>query len=153
MRKRVPFFGKKKSEKADPNMVSTKVTRKVNKKKGRLNQLTADEKMLCAIRKALASKSGLAEAGNARYYVSGDELYVLSRGGGVQTKKDEPTTYTARGRFKLGMVHDANCCFRIAEFNITFKDTVDERGIPDVDFLEPTTIDLLPKGAKLAPAA
>ncbi len=135
----------------DANLISSKVARKVNKRKGELNTLSRDEKMLCALRKALASKSGLAEALNARYYISGEQVYVTSRGGGAQTKKNEPTTYTASGRFKLGMAYKDSVSYRMAQFSITFRDSRDDRGLPDVDFIEPTTIDLLPKSATLVP--
>jgi hypothetical protein len=152
MQKKEAFLGRKSTKPRDPNLVSTKIPRKVQKKAGKLNELNRDHKMLCAIRKALASRSGLVETQCDRYYISGGEVYVTHRGGGVQTKKGEPTTYTARGRFKLGVAHADCVAYRIAEFNVTYKDTLDDRGLPDVAFVDPTTIDLLPKGASLTPS-
>jgi len=152
MQKKEAFFGREPTTPRDPNLISTKIPRMVKRSEGKLNELGRDHKMLCALRKALASRSGLTETQCARYYISGADVYVTHRGGGVQTKEGEPTTYTARGRFKLGVAHSDCCMYRMAEFNVTYKDTLDDRGLPDVAFVDPTTIDLLPKGASLTPS-
>lgn len=152
MAKGQPFMGREPQKAPDPNVVSTRVKHRVNRKKGTLDPLSRDEKMLCALRKALASKSGLPESAESRYHIDGDKLYVSRRGGGVQTKPGEPTTYTATGRFRMGMIHGDRASFRVAKFNITYRDVRDDRGLPDVDFIEPTTIDFLPKGTPVVPS-
>jgi len=135
----------------DPNLISTRIPRNVDKRKGKLNALTADNKMRSAIGKALSMKSGLDDPDGASYFISGDKMYVTARGGGVQTKKGEKTTYSASGRFILGKAFKDHVCYFTAEFSITFRDTVDDLGLPDVAVVEPTTIDILPKGTPITP--
>lgn len=136
----------------DPNLIPATVKRRVDRRAGKLNELNRDEKMLCALRKALSSKSGLEEMKNARYFISSENVYVMSRGGGAQAKEGELSTYTASGRFKMGIIYPKSTAYRMAQFSITYRDTVDDRGLPDVKWIEPTTIDWLPTRAQLVPA-
>ncbi|KKM62047.1 hypothetical protein LCGC14_1525600 [marine sediment metagenome] len=153
MARKEAFMGRDGAETKDQNMISVMVKRTVNKKgpeRGTLEPLSRDEKMLCALRKALANKSGLEETLGARYYIAGDGLYVTGRGGGAHAR-GQAGSYTATGRFKLGIVVKDRAAFRIAKFSITYKDVEDDRGIADVDYVDPTIIDLLPKNASLIP--
>jgi hypothetical protein len=59
-------------------------------------------------------------------------------------------TYFGKGRCKIGVAHkDGSVSFRVIEFSITFRDTSDERGLADVDYLDPTTVDKLPPDTEL----
>lgn len=147
MRKKKSFLSNTGGEPDNPNVIKTTVKQKLDKRKGKLNELTRDEKLIRALRLALSSKSG--ELGGARYYLDGDQVYVQSRGGGAQSKPGEMVTYTASGRMRIGAAHPKHAAFHIAEFRITYRDVLDERGIPSVAFIDPTVITLLPSNSKL----
>lgn len=152
MARKESFIGRDTSPIQDPNLISAKVKRKVNKREASLNVLTRDEKMLCAIRKALAAKSGMAEQLGARFYIADNQVYVTRREGGIQSRDGEASTYSAAGRFKLGICREHDAAFRVVQFDITYKDTTDDRGIADVVFVDPTTIDILPKSTSIIPS-
>jgi hypothetical protein len=142
-----PFLGPSQAPAADPNLISTTVTRKLNRRKGELNKLSRDEKLLCALRKALSSKSGA----DASYYIVDEGVYVTRRGGGVPARSGEAVSYTASGRFKMGAIQEEKVAFSMVEFNLTYRDTVDEHGMLDIEFSEPSTIKELPGRASLVP--
>lgn len=135
-RKEQLFSTQKKT--VDPAIVSSRVRHVEDKSGAKVRDLSSIEKMLCALRKVLAESS----APGARYYISSDNVKI--------TKAPEPSdpkvkrTYTAAGYCRLG-VHapDNTVTFKSAEFNITFRDIVDSRGLPDVEHIDPTTLELL----------
>ena len=115
MSKRESFIGRSEPATADPNLISGTVKRKLNRKgrkRGTLDPLSRDEKMLCALRKALADKSGLEETGGARYYIADNQVYITNRGGNAEGNGG----YTAKGRFKLGSINGDTAGFRMAQF-------------------------------------
>jgi len=142
-----PFLGPSQTPVADPNLISTTVSRKLNRRKGELNKLNRDEKLLCALRKALATKSN----SEASYYIVDDGVYVARRGGGVPARSGEAVSYTASGRFKMGAIGAEKVAFSMVEFDLTYRDVVDEHGMLDIEFSEPSTIKALPGRASLVP--
>ena len=119
------------------------------KKKGELRKLSADEKMLCALRKVLASMSNEG-SGAVRYFIDGAQVRVTSRTDSAGAKKDEPSTYHRRGTCRLGLAHKSGeASYKMASFEISFRDAVDQLGLPDVAYFNPTSIEELPTGTPL----
>lgn len=130
------------------NVIPATVNFRINKKKGRLHPLTPEEKMLCALRKVLAAMSDKNDHG-CRYYIDNNRVQLTKRPVAT-TVEGKPSTYTASGRCKLGVCHpEGHKSSRIIEFRISFRDVKDERGLEDVQFFDPTTIDELPRSTPI----
>lgn len=132
---------------AESNAVSNKVTFKPDRKTGGLQMQSPEQKMLCALRKVLASMSD-GDAGGCRYYIESDQVVLDQRP--ASSQGNGPKTYTAKGRCRIGVCYpNGEKGTRTIEFNIVFRDTKDDRGVDDVMYLGQTTIDELPRNAKL----
>lgn len=131
------------SQKPPPptNIIPATVRFKHNRKKGLIEPLSAQEKMLCALRKCLAEMSDKSST-KVRYYIAGNKVQLLQEPTASPAKEGEGRTYRARGRCRLGVCHaEGHHTTKFVEFAISYRDTVDDRGMADVQYFEPTTID------------
>jgi hypothetical protein len=141
------FEAAKKSSGSD--IIPATVNFKVDRKKGRLRALTPEEKMLCALRKALSSMSD-ANGHGCRYYIDNNKIQLTKRPVGSAAAPGQPRSYSAAGRCKLGVCHpEGHKSSIFVQFSISFKDVKDERGLDDVAFFDPTTIDELPRNTPI----
>jgi len=132
------------------DIIPATVKFRIDKKKGRIKPLSSEEKMLCALRKVLASMSDANDHG-CRYYIDRQKVQLTKR---PASSSDDGSkrSYSAAGRCRLGVCHpEGHKSSMFVEFKISFKDIVDERGLPDVAFFDPTTIDELPRNSPLIP--
>lgn len=139
-RKEALFNAKKGSPGHD--VIPATVKHQIDKKKRRLRPLSGEEKMLCALRKVLAAMSDGNEHG-CRYYIAGNKVQLTQRPKTTAGKKGEPQSYTAAGRCKIGVCHASHATFKVIEFKISYRDILDDRGLADVEYFDPTTIDEL----------
>jgi hypothetical protein len=145
------FEAKKKSSGTD--VIPATVKFKIDRKKGRLQPLSAEEKMLCALRKVLASMSDANEHG-CRYYIDKNKVQLTRRPTGSEAAPGEPRSYRGAGRCKLGVCHpEGHKSSLTISFDISFRDVKDERGLDDIEFFDPTTIDELPRNTPLDTSA
>lgn len=122
---------------------------RVDRKKGGLSPHTPNEKMLIALRKALADMSDADEHG-CRYYIKDNRVKLLEAPSGTEGKPGEPVSYKASGRCRVGVCHpDGTITTKAIEFRLAFSDSRDDLGQPDVVYEEDTVIDEIPKTAKL----
>lgn len=124
------------------NVIPATVRHQINKKKRRLYPLSAQEKMLCALRKVLAVMSDKDEDG-CRFYIAGNKVQITQAPKTTAGREGEPQSYSAAGRCKIGACGDDSVTYRMIEFKISFRDVVDDRGLADVVYMEPTSIDEL----------
>lgn len=114
-----------------------------NKKKGMIEPLKPQEKMLCALRKCLAVMSDKSPD-KTRYYIAGNKIQLLQEPTESPAKEGEGRSYRASGRCRLGVCHPAgHHTTKYIEFSISYRDIVDDRGLADVQYFDPTTIDEL----------
>ena len=105
--------------------------------------------MLCALRKVLAKLSN-ENSNGCRYYIADNQVQIVSAPTAPTAKDGEAKTYFARGRCKLGVTHGTHITTKMIEFSITYRDCKDSLGLDDVEFIDPTSIDELPKSTALA---
>lgn len=140
-RKEVLFNARKRS--TDSSVIPATVTYRHNRRKGLVEALKPNEKMLCALRKVLTMMSDDDENG-CRYYIANNKVQILKAPSTTKGKKGEVQSYHAKGRCRVGAVHPAgHATSKVIEFEISFRDVVDERGMADVEFFDPTVIDEL----------
>lgn len=145
-RKESLFSAKKKS--SDSSVISARVKFKLNKKKGVIDELKPHEKMLCALRKVLADISSSGD--HCSYFIANDEVYITKAPTSTEGKPGEARSYHARGRFRAGVcLPGGESTTKVMAFEISYKDVVDEIGLADVVYFDPTTIDELPKNTQL----
>jgi hypothetical protein len=131
------------------NVIPATVKHRIDKKAQRLAVLTPNEKMICALRKALVKMSDASDAG-CRYYIANNKIQLITAPVPTGGKEGEAKTYTAKGRCKVGVIHSGgHSSSKAIEFLLTFRDVVDDRGLADVEFMDPTTIDELPRGTPI----
>ena len=151
MQKRKDMF-KSSVPPAPSNIVPSTVSFKLNRKAGRVEALSPVDKMKCALRKVLVKLSDDNDDG-CRYYIDGSGIEVLAAPVAQPVREGEPSTYRAKGRCRLGVCHpEGHKSSKIIEFSLTFRDTEDAMGLADVDYIDPTTIDELPKTTRLSAA-
>lgn len=132
-------------ESSEQLKVPTTVRFRLDRKKGRLKELTPTEKMLCALRKVLTLLSNR-DTNGCRYYIDGDSLRLTKEPTVSPAKAGEPRTYQAAGRCMIGVCHPgAHKTTQVIRFSIGYRDTVDDRGLPDVEYLDSTVIETLPR--------
>ena len=130
------------------NIIPATVQFRHNKKKGMIEPLSSQEKMLCALRKCLAVMSD--KSGNVRYYIAGNKVQVIQEPVGSPARDGEGRSYRAVGRCRLGVCHaDDSHTTKFVEFTINFRDTVDDRGMSDVAYFDPTIIDELERNGPI----
>jgi hypothetical protein len=131
------------------NVIPATVKFKHNKKKGMLEPLSAQEKMLCALRKCLAEMSDK-DTNGCRYYIAGNRVQVVTAPVESPAKDGEGRSYRAVGRCRLGVCHQAgHHTTKFIEFTISYRDVVDDRGMSDVVYMDPTIIDELARGGPI----
>lgn len=126
------------------NVIAATVRHRIDKRAEKLAELTPNEKMLCALRKVLV-KLGDEDAAGCRYYITDNRVHLIRPPVSTVGKAGDAQTYTAQGRCRLGVIHKlGHISTKVIEFNLTFRDVIDDRGLADLIFIEPTTIDELP---------
>ena len=123
---------------------------KIDKKKGGLKALSPHEKMLCALRKVLATMSDQNHDG-CRFYIDNNRVQILKAPVGSGGREGEAQTYSASGRCKIGVCHkEGHKRSKVIEFKIGFRDVKDSIGQDDVAYLETSTITELPRSTKIS---
>jgi hypothetical protein len=139
------FKFKKGDKLKDPEMIKAKFKRYVDKKKKALNELSSEAKVVAAITKALAMQG---EGDKANYYIASEELWcprLEVTPGNINSKtKQRLNSYRARGRFKVGKLINEELSMGVIDFNISFRDSEDEMGLPDL-VIEEASMDELSK--------
>lgn len=131
------------------NVIPATVRHRVDKKAQKMSELTPNEKMICALRKALTKLSD-ANTDGCRYFIANNRIQLLSAPVAAAGKAGDARTYGAKGRCKVGICHPGgHSSSMVIEFSLTFRDIADDRGQPDVEFMDPTTIDELPRGTPI----
>lgn len=137
-----------KTSSADTGLISPTVRFQHNRRKGLIEPLSAQEKMLCALRKALAHMSD-SDPHGCRYYISG-KVKILQAPRTTQGKEGEPQSYRARGRCRVRLCHpQGHTSSKVIAFDISYRDVKDEMGLADVQYFDPTTIDELPRNTPI----
>ena len=148
-RKETLFASRQKAAAARVEALPATVSFSIDKKRRALRQQSPYEKMLCVFRKILAEMSD-ADENRCRYYIANNKVQVLRMPSAPAGRTDQPGTYQGAGRAKLGVLHPkGHTSTKYVEFSISFKDTVDERGLPDVVYVDPTTIDEIKRGSPI----
>jgi len=131
------------------NIIPATVNHRLDRKAKRVATLTPNEKMICALRKALTKMSDGHPSG-CRYFIANNKIQVLTQPSSTGGKAGEAQTYEASGRCRLGVCHPNGHSSTVnIEFSLRFRDVVDDRGLADVEFLDPTVIDELPRGTPI----
>lgn len=133
------------SEKPAPgNIIPATVDFKIDKKKRRMRVLSPEEKMLCALRKVLTNMSDK-DVNKCRYFIDNNQVQLIKRPVSNGGREGEAKNYTASGRCKIGVCHPGgHKSSMMIEFKIAFRDTKNDLGLDDVEYLDGTTIDTLP---------
>lgn len=122
-------------------MRSTTVPRVINKEKRELAPLTASDKMLVAFRKVLV-KMSVDDPDGSRFHISGTLLRVIDQPSEQTVKEGEFASYSGSGYAKLGVsLKNGMMSYRYVHFVINFKDCLNDNGLPDVEFFDPTEVD------------
>lgn len=139
MQRRSMFSAKEAPKVAD--VIPAKVTFEIDKRRKQMKEMSPHGKMLCALRKVLTDLSDNDEHGR-RYFIKNDMVQMLSGPDGAGGKAGENRTYRATGRCRLGVtLPTGELTTKAVQFSITFRDTKDDRGLPDVVYIPPTTVD------------
>jgi hypothetical protein len=147
IRRDMLFEANKKPSQSDSIPATVRFT--IDKKKRMMKALTPEGKMLVGLRKALAKMSDKNTHG-CRFYIDNNRVQMLKRPSSAGGRVGEKATYSASGRCKVGVCHpEGHKSSKVIEFSITFRDTEDSLGLPDVDFFDPTTIDELPRNTQI----
>ena len=132
--------------KAADDRVRSSTSFVIDKKAQKLKDRPNQEKMLSALRKVLSDMSDKDDQGR-RYYIHSNKVQILKPPSDNPSRKGEPQTYFGSGRFVVGVIvpptdeNSSGLVTKNVEFAITFRDTVDAMGLPDVGYLEPTHVD------------
>ena len=131
------------------NVIPATVKFKHNRKKGIVDPLSSQEKMLCALRKCLTEMSNKDPEGR-RYYIAGNKVQVTVAPVESPAKDGEGRSYRASGRCRLGVCHaEGHHTTKFIEFSISYRDQIDEHGMSDVVYMDPTLIDELARGGPI----
>lgn len=123
---------KRGQDKQDPELIPTRFKQFVHrkgKKRGNLNTLSKEAKVIAALTIALAIQG---KRDKKNYYVAGDTIWCPEI---TETGKTGNCSYKATGRFKIGKVGES-LTFGIMQFSIKFRDSKDEMGLPDLTIEE-----------------
>jgi hypothetical protein len=126
-------------------MIPATVRFRHNKKKGLIEPLGAQEKMLCALRKVFADMSNKDE----RWCIVGNQVQILGAPTTTEGKPKGPQSYRASGRCKVAIMRSDGMTSKLIEFSISYKDVVDDRGLADVIYFDPTTVDEVPRNSPI----
>lgn len=130
----------------DPGVIPTRFKRYVHrkgKKRGKLNALTPESKLIAALGKALAIQG---KRDKKNYYVEGESIWCPDI---TVTGEDGKQSVKAKGRFRIGKIAE-NLTFGVMDFDIRFRDSKDPMGLPDI-VIEHASMEELPKDASLNP--
>jgi len=137
------FAAKKKSP--GSTVIPATVTFRHDKRQGRLHPLSMREKMIVAVKKILATMSDDDENG-CRFYVDNNKIQVLREPSGSDARAGEARTYRASGRCAVGVCHpQGRKSSKIIQFDITYRDIKDARGLDDIEWIDPSTVEELPR--------
>lgn len=127
-------------KKAETNIIPATASFKLDKKNKKLHEQPPTEKMLCALRKVLTSMSDK-DPDKRRYFIANNAVELTKHPTSTAAKEGELATYQAAGKCTLGVtLPTGEMSTKKVAFEITFRDIVDDRGLPDVMYIEPTTI-------------
>lgn len=133
------LFGGSKTKPGHPTTVSAKVDFKVDPKTKMMKPMPATQKLICALRKVLAQMSD----SKARYWISDNAVQLTSPL--TESGPSGKATYQASGRARLGVGHANNeTSSVVVEFTISFRDSKDDMGLPDVAVDPETEVNQLP---------
>lgn len=144
--RREQLFNAKKTSTVS-NVIPATVRFQIDKKKGRLKPLPAEQKMLCALRKVLASMSGRDDDREERWCIMGNKVELTSPPSTTEGKPGGPQSYRAAGRCKVAVMRGNGMVTKFIQFSISYRDTQDAMGIADVEYFDPTTIDEIKRGS------
>lgn len=128
----------------DQNLIPTRFKRYVHRKgrrRGELNTLTPQAKVIAALTKALAIQG---KRDSQNYYIHGTEVYCPRIS---ITGEDGKMSVSASGRFVIGKIGE-NLTRETMEFDIKFRDSKDEMGLPDL-VIESAKMGQLPRGSTM----
>lgn len=137
------------SKAPERTVIPATVEFKVDKKKKMIKILSPQSKMICALRKVLADMSDKSSDG-CRFYIANNKIQLTSPPTTTHGKKGEAQSYRASGRCKLGVcLPSGGMTTKFVEFSINYRDVEDERGLADIEYFDPTTIDGLSKNTPI----
>lgn len=122
-----------------------------NKSAGIIEELQPHEKMICALRKVLTAMSEKDDKGR-RFYIANNRIQITQAPTESAGKAGSGRTYKASGKCKLGASHPGgHMTTTFVEFTVSYRDTMDDRGLADVEYFDPTSIDAIDRkgGANL----
>lgn len=130
------------------DVVPAKVVHKIDKSKGALEIKTPEQKMVIALKKVLAEMSD-DNIERCRFYIADNKIKITQRPFDTG-EAGTPQSYFAEGRCKVGICHpEGHKSSKVIAFSITFKDVKDDLELDDVEFIQPTTVDTLPKSTRI----
>lgn len=139
MRTRREMFSTRTAESTDSS-IPTKVSFKIDKETKRMARLDDSGKLIVALRKVLATMSQQ-DPNGCRYYLDGERVDITRAITTTVGRQGEPQKYRAGGRARVGVCHPQGHKSSITvQFSLSFGDTKDERGLPDVEYFDPTSI-------------
>ena len=145
-RKQQLFAARQRS--AGTTVVPPTVQFKLDRKKGAFKPLSSEDKMKCALRKVLTSMSDEDE-NRCRYYIDSN-IKIVRAPVSTTGKAGEAQSYRAAGMCRVGVCHpEGHKSSKVIQFDISFRDDKDDRGLPDITYMDPTTIDELPKNTPI----
>lgn len=119
-------------------LIPITVKRTISRKTKTLEPMPVEQRMLCALRKVLATMS----TKERRFYISNEGVRLNAPISGKGT-------YEASGRCRLGVAHgNGNNSFLVVDFKLSFRDSADQFGFGDVTVLEDTQVTQLPPDTK-----
>ena len=108
------------------DVIPATVKHEIDKSRKELRILTPEEKMLCALRKALADMSD----GKENFYIAENKVQLTRRPTTTEGKKGEPQSYQAAGRCKVGICREENTVsFKVIGFRISYRDIMKATGL------------------------
>ena len=126
-------YRRSKEKQPDDGMIPTKFKQIIDKRTKRIRDVSPQAKVVAALTKCLSVQT---RSDKINYYVAGDTLYCpnIKVAEGGPTKKGEipQRSYAAKGRFKMGRATDNGASFVVIQFDVRFRDSVDEMGLPDL---------------------
>ena len=130
-------------------MIPATVSFRRDKRKGRLYPLSMREQMVVALKKILAAMSDADENG-CRFYVDNNKIQILREPTGSEGRPGEARTYRAAGRCAVGVCHShGKKSSKVIQFDITYRDVKDDRGLDDIEWIDPSVVEELPRNTPI----
>ena len=134
---------KRSSSEGPPELIPTRFAYGVDRQKRQMKDLAPPAKVVAALTKCLAKHS---QAEGISFFVSGDNIYcpvINVTPGPTPAKGKYPTnSYSAKGRFQLGRAAKDGASYTMIQFDIAFRDGLDDMGLPDLVIEQANMTDL-----------